>query len=57
MCKYCEGEVSKRKNIIEYFNRVYVYIDIYNNLCCSGENNFVSNKIKFCPICGRKLEK
>lgn len=55
-CEYCEAEVNKRKFILQIETDYWdfnIYIDGNKNL--TYDDMFESNKINFCPMCGRKL--
>lgn len=55
-CKYCEGEINDRLNLLEFeddFAEIMVYIDGKNNLTESAYNTKI--KINYCPICGKRL--
>lgn len=48
MCKYCEGNVDEREDLMDG-----IYVDANGNLTNDIELDDV--KINYCPMCGRKL--
>lgn len=54
-CAYCCDDVDTRDYLLTD-GCDGVYIDGNNNLTGDDSLGFSDNKIKFCPMCGRKLE-
>lgn len=52
-CKYCYGDVENRKDIMsDGIDSIYI---TSNNCLKSMYNDYVMEKINYCPMCGRKL--
>ena len=56
MCKYCEGKVDDRDNIIDSNTGFIVYIDGNSDLCLQDRDGMEDcTLINYCSMCGRKL--
>lgn len=53
-CQYCCGDVDGRDYLLSNGNEG-IYIDGNGNLTGDDNFDFEDKKIKYCPICGRKL--